>query len=186
MIKNIFVDMDGVVTDFVGGVIKLHNLDREETLSKMKGSYSINDILNLKPAEFWGRIDEDNTFWESLELLEEANTLMAVCEKHVGAHNTYFLSSPAMSPKCHYGKAAWVQKHFPKYINRLILTGHKYFLADRSRVLIDDSDKNLKPFIEHGGHAILVPRPWNSMHTVADKSLDLTTRRLTGLCSRGF
>ena len=35
-------------------------------------------------------------------------------------------------------------------------------------LLIDDSDKNCEKFVQHSGHAILFPRPWNSNHKYKD------------------
>jgi 5'(3')-deoxyribonucleotidase len=157
-----FVDLDGVVADFVGSVLKLHDLDPDDILPKMEGSYDIQNLLGLSTSEFWGVIDKDFTFWENLPLLPDAKQLMNALEERY--KEIYFLSSPSLSPACHFGKATWVAEHFPKYQNKLILTGHKHLLAKKDRILIDDSDKNINRFKAAGGHVLLYPRPWNSKH----------------------
>ena len=40
----------------------------------------------------------------------------------------------------------------------------KASVCQSKTLLIDDSDKNVDSFRKCGGHAVLVPRPWNSLH----------------------
>ena len=40
----------------------------------------------------------------------------------------------------------------------------KHLCAKPGVLLIDDRDKNVADFLGLGAHAILVPRPWNSLH----------------------
>ena len=40
----------------------------------------------------------------------------------------------------------------------------KHLCANPETLLIDDSDKNVDSFRKCGGQAVLVPRPWNSLH----------------------
>ena len=170
--KKVFVDLDGIVADFVGGVFKLHGLDPESPSLLFKGSYDIARVLGMSIEDFWGHLDSDETFWASLEKTSDADEIMNLVEQRAqSTGDIYFLSSPARNPRCHYGKAQWVSKHYPKYINRLILTGHKHFLAGRDRVLIDDSDENCKKFSAERGKSLLYPRPWNSKHLFSSQAL---------------
>lgn len=173
-IDTVFIDMDGVVADFVGGVCKLHDLDYRSLTYGMQGSYDIARHTCMSANDFWTHLDQDEKFWENLELTEEAESIMSLLENHFKAKNCYFLSSPAMSPNCFYGKAAWIHKHFPGYINRLILTGHKHFVASPNRLLVDDSDTNIAKFKKHGGNTLLIPRPWNSGHSTQLSVTDLS------------
>tara|TARA_B100000700_G_C14367978_1_gene544625 strand:+ start:90 stop:317 length:228 start_codon:yes stop_codon:yes gene_type:complete len=49
-----------------------------------------------------------------------------------------------------------------------MLGSHKHLLAKPDVVLIDDSDEKCRKFIEAGGHAILLPQPWNANHGLVD------------------
>lgn len=156
--------MDGVLTDFVGGILSLHNIDPDTY--DPKGSYDIHDTLNMDPAVFWGALDRDEQFWERLSPTPEAYDLMSYLESEAPSQNIYLLTSPALHPNCFRGKAVWVQKHFPQYLSRLILTAHKHFLAAPDRLLIDDSDRNVQRFSDCRGMTVLVPRKWNAKHLV--------------------
>jgi 5'(3')-deoxyribonucleotidase len=160
-----FVDLDGVVADFVSHVIALHKLDPAEITPQMQGSYDIEKILKMTTSEFWGAINDSPDFWETIPLTSDAKQIMKAIEDKFS--EIYFLSSPSLSPACHFGKAKWVAEHFPKYQNKLILTGHKHLLAKKDRVLIDDSDKNVNRFKAAGGKVSLYPREWNSKHHLA-------------------
>lgn len=184
--KTVFVDLDGVVADFVGGVFALHkdtipSEKADQIITNMRGSYDIVESLGMTPGNFWRQIDQDNLFWENLLLTDEAVSLMAQLEKHPKKPDIYFLSSPALSPSCYYGKASWVQKNFPKYINKLILTGHKNFLANRDRILIDDSDMNIDKFRVSGGLGVIFPRPWNSKYQFSRTPMTLVIAELNRL-----
>lgn len=170
--KIVFVDMDGVLADFVGGVLQRHNLP-EDSYTQFKGSYDIIKYLNMTPQDFWTQLDEDEKFWHNLALTPEANAIIDELESRIPRTNIFFLSSPALSPNCHYGKAAWVQTHFAPYLNRLILTGHKHLLSARQRYLIDDSDDNIIKFQKHGGAGILFPRHWNAKYRFAGNPMQI-------------
>lgn len=178
MIKKVFLDLDGVVADFVSAVLDLHSLTPEEVLPNMKGSYSIDKILNVSPTRFWKIIEEAPYFWEALEKTEEADQIFALLLKKFEPSQIYFLSAPSLSSDSHWGKAEWVRKHYPEYLNRLILTGHKHLLASRDAVLIDDSDKKVEAFRKAGGKAILFPRPWNSYYEFANLPLSLFSKEV--------
>lgn len=172
MAKKVFVDLDGVMVDFITGVLKLHDVPYVD-FSEFKGTYALTKILNMTPMDFWKHIDQNESFWENLEKTEEADEIINFLEQHTDPKNIFFLSSPSRNPDCHHGKAKWIWKYYPKYLTRLILTGHKQFLADRDRLLIDDNDEHCNKFKEAGGRALLFPRPWNTKYAFAEGALEL-------------
>lgn len=174
--KYVFVDMDGVLVDFVGGVFNFFEAD--PTNYNPRGDYELTNYLNLPPKEFWSRLDKCEDFWETLHITPEAEPLLDFLLSRVDEKNIFLLTSPALHPNCFYGKAAWVKKHFPQFLPRLILTEHKQFLAARDRLLIDDSDRNISRFREHQGLAVLVPRKWNSQHAFHEDALHMTIQSL--------
>lgn len=177
---TVFVDMDGVLVDFVGGVLKHHKLPGT-TVDRFKGSYAIETILDMTPAEFWTHLDENRKFWADLSPTRECFQIIESLERQFGKQHVYLLSSPAMSPDCYSGKAEWVAKHLPRYMSRLFLMGKKHFCAARGRLLVDDSDANVDMFRRFGGSAVLYPRPWNSLHSFTHDGMKLFTREIQRL-----
>jgi hypothetical protein len=48
-----------------------------------------------------------------------------------------------------------------------MLGSQKWLMAKPEHILIDDSDENCTLFRENGGQAVIVPRVWNSLHSIA-------------------
>lgn len=162
-----FIDLDGVLADFIRGVLELHKLPIEETISKLKGNYNIAEALGIPTIEFWGTIDNSRDFWATLPKTHDADLILDTILHYYPIKQVYLLTAPSYHPNCYYGKVKWVNKHYPKLARRLILTGHKHLIAAPSRLLIDDSDANCSKFIKAGGKAILYPRYWNVRHPEA-------------------
>lgn len=182
MISRVLVDLDGVMTDFVGAALKLHRFTPEEVLPHMRGKYDIEKILEIPARDFWRKISEDDLFWHELEKTEEADSLLELVSKRPRSpEQVFFCSSPTSDPASHHGKAMWVKKHYPVYLRRLILCSQKHFLANRDTLLIDDSDNNVDAFKKAGGRAILVPRPWNSLYAFSGNPLKLVRMELQRL-----
>jgi len=108
--------------------------------------------------------------WTSFPKSDEFQWLLDSCEALVGRENICILTTPILDPGCAAGKMEWIYNHCPKWLHRQYLIGPpKHFCAQPDALLIDDSDRNVKLFQAHGGQAILVPRPWNSLHGVCVK-----------------
>lgn len=163
-IRTIFLDMDGVLVDFIGGALKAHGV---KEFKHEPGEWAIHKTMGLTEARFWEKIDADPLFWEELEPTRECYEIVALAEEWVGPANVHLLTAPSRHPSCIPGKLAWVRLHLPDYHDRVIPTRHKRLLARTDRLLIDDSDANCTQFREKGGWAVLVPRVWNSLHEEA-------------------
>ena len=174
--KLVFVDLDGIIVDFVGGVLKSHNVD-PSFKERGQGNYNLASLLGMTESEFWLQLDVNEKFWEDLEKTEEADDLIEFIEDLVEPSSIYFLSSPAVSSFCYSGKAKWIYKHFNRYIHHLILMQQKHFIAAPNRILIDDNDANCNKWRSNRGVGLLFPRPWNSKHHVVD-GFDLLKREL--------
>jgi len=167
----VFIDLDGVLADFFQGVCKLHDKSPEDVariLTRMKGTYNIPTALGMSSTAFWGAIDSDPHFWEHLHKTPEADEIMETVLMLVDPARIYFLSAPSLDPKSHYGKAKWINQHYPKFRSRLILSNNKHLLAGKGRVLIDDSEKHCKGFTR----SVLFPRPWNSKYAESGRALE--------------
>lgn len=174
-----FVDLDGVLVDFIGGAC--NKLGKPPLDPYPPGLWEIWKVLHMEEADFWTRID-DYFFWSSLPWMPDGYSILQAAEKAFGEEHVFLLSSPAYSPNCWSGKATWVKQQLPQYSRRLILTPAKHLLAATGGCLVDDSEKNVNTW--HGGTPILVPRPWNRHHAMAGNALEITRRNLQDVAQK--
>ena len=174
---RIFLDMDGVLVDFLGGALRLWGITRIEfDARQVAGVWDITEALEVSHTEFWGRIgDEGIAFWEDLEPLPWWKELVAVADDL--ADEWFLASSPSWCPTSHAGKVRWIQSRFGERFDRFSLCPHKYLLAQEGAVLVDDSEKNCGRFMfdkegrPTGGEAIVFPSPHNGRYTEGEDPL---------------
>lgn len=161
-IKHIFLDMDGVMADFVGGVIDLLKLDHFKALNEWpRGEYSMETALGITTDRLWNLINRNGSeWWAHLDPFEWNKHLLSMVIECRAAPS--ILTSPGDCAYAYTGKRLWAEKHLSGF--PLHLTSQKHLLAKPSSLLIDDSDRNCEQFREDGGHAIVFPQPWNSQH----------------------
>jgi len=126
-------------------------------------------------VEFWESLDRN--FWAGIPPAPYLRNLLAALVWAVGEENIFIATSATKSPECLAGKLEWIHRFLPKFLHRRYMIGsHKEVLANPFTLLIDDRRGNVDKFRKAGGHAILVPRPWNTMeyHT-AETSIRLQT-----------
>ncbi len=177
-IERVFLDMDGVLTDFVGAMLRL--LGREEALQSWPpGVWDMPQALRMEPAELWGRIArEGERFWAELEAYPWVDELLGLVAQFAPFT---ILSSPSSQPESLSGKLRWLQKRFGPAFRDYLIGPPKHLCARPDVVLIDDSDENVSRFRLNGGHAILFPQPWNSNHGLVERRLDYVRDELTRL-----
>ncbi len=182
---KILLDLDGVLVDFVGGACKAHGRPNPyaEPLVATAGRYGMDEIWGMGAAKFWKPL-KDPKFWEGLEFMPDAEVLLEVCEQAVGAENVCLLTSPSLGSGPVLGKANWIGKRMPGYRLRFLIGSAKTFCAHSGSVLVDDSDHNVDAFRNAGGHAVMVPRAWNRLHTQRHQVLDWVKTRLEVICDK--
>jgi 5'(3')-deoxyribonucleotidase len=104
--------------------------------------------------------------------MRDAEAIVGIVGAKFGLDNVAILTAPSLDPECVPGKRRWIQTHFSYFADRMIYTAAKRFLGGPGRVLIDDKNANCDEFAAAGGIAILVPRPWNSLHRIADRAAE--------------
>ena len=157
-----FLDLDGVLADFVGGVCKAHNrtcYDKPEHL----GEFSLEKCWGISAEAFW-RPTNNWDFWFNLEKTPEANAIVELAFSSFGEKNVAILTSPSLDHSCVPAKRAWMEKHYPSLAKGMIFSWGKGVIGGPERVLVDDRDRNVEDWNEAGGCGILVPRPWNKYH----------------------
>ena len=165
-IKPIFIDLDGVICNFVAGAAAHFGTTEAQLLEKWSpGEYSVHGALGLDSEdEFWRSLERSaasDSWWDALEPYPYAAELVKMAAT---AGEAFFLTSPSSQPGSASGKLRWIKRHFPEMRRHFILTPKKHLLAAPGRVLIDDWDKHTDHWKIAGGTAILFPRIWNSAH----------------------
>lgn len=152
----IFVDLDGVVADFVSAALFVHGRSHVPLSSV---PWCIEKFLGIEPAAFWAPLGFD--FWSSLETLPDGMKLLDHALALVGAERIGLLTSPCDTPGCVDGKRAWVERHLPGLKKRLFVGSAKELFAGPGKLLVDDHDANVDRFAAAGGAVIQPARPWN-------------------------
>jgi 5'(3')-deoxyribonucleotidase len=160
---KLFLDIDGVLSDFVWAICTAHNRPRPYIDDQNLGVYDLEKIWGMSQEEFWGPTN-NKFFWRDMPLMHDALAILTMCESYISAQNICLLSSPTIHSASLAGKQEWIFHHFPQYAKKYLLGSGKYFCANEQTVLVDDRDVNLSMFRLHGGKGVIVPRPWNSFY----------------------
>lgn len=138
---KIFVDMDGVLTDFEAQAAKLFGVSRDEVQS----------CLDKSPGRTWAKIARaGEIFWRNMPWMPDGKQLW----EGLAIHKPTILSSPAKHPSSKVGKSRWVGKNLSEDL-RIFLESDKAKYAEKDAILIDDREKNTKAWEKAGGIAIL-------------------------------
>lgn len=170
--------MDGVITDFVGGICKAFG--KINPYPQETRDYS---FWNAWPDTSFKDVNAvcSQEFWRNLKWTHDGRDILRAIMDTLGLEKVYLLSLPMPNLESASGKMMWLNDNFPVYLNRVILTSRevpKSFMARPDALLIDDKDKNIEDFISVGGQGILVPRPWNHAYKQADVSANIVRNHL--------
>jgi 5'(3')-deoxyribonucleotidase len=143
----VFLDMDGVLVDFVKGALRAHNISTYDP----DGRWDMCEVLQITAEDFWGPLNTVE-FFENLEPTEEFDFIMNLTD----GHERYILTSPSNRGPVAHGKYNWLSRYLPHLPT--IMTDQKHLLAYTGGFLIDDCDKYIDSYF---GPKVLLPRPWN-------------------------
>ena len=164
----LFVDLDGVLADFHGELVRLHGHDPadfdDEDWRGWDGYGPFSDR-----DRFWApvhRAGED--WWADLPKLPWTDSLWESCKR--ACDQVVVLTSPADSPGSVAGKYRWVRRNLD---TRNMLIGRpKAAAARHDRVLIDDRQAHLAPWVAAGGVALPLKRPWTGAGLIPTDLID--------------
>lgn len=185
MIKQAFLDLDGVLCDYQTGIADLFNCRSVYDNPANLGVFSLASILardyGITKKEFYKARGQD--FYAKLNWTPEGPEILRLVEEKFGKKNCFILSAPGFNPCDYAGKAQWVIDNMPDYMygKRFILNSNKSIEANDSRLLVDDKDTNISGFIQAGGKGILVSRHWNAKFGFADDTLEDFKRELDAI-----
>jgi 5'(3')-deoxyribonucleotidase len=160
----IYLDMDGVCTDFASAGIRANGRDPAAVLAtwnqSCRGEFLPYQVMGLDSNEYWEAIaQQGESFWINLQEYEWYPKL--ICSLwEIG--EVVFLTSGTYAPGSLSGKLIWLQHRFGHDFQGYVFTAKKYLLASPWSILIDDYERNVTEFRQYGGKAILFPQIWNS------------------------
>lgn len=143
-IKRVYVDLDGVLSDF-GGLLS---------------SYLGKHISTISKGYLWATVNkynkEVNPFFESLPLMDDAMELWDFVVANFSEVN--ILTATGNTPRdAAEQKRKWVIKHLYKY-NKIVTVTKSSDKADYASdgcILIDDRTQSIDPWVEAGGVGLL-------------------------------
>lgn len=182
-IDQLYIDLDGVLADFFGGVCRLLDRDPGPPTSDM----GLARHFDMDDDAFWRRIDDaGHTFWAELEPYPWTHELLAIAGKIVGSKGFVVIAtSPTWHGSSAHGKMEWMDKYVGagSHFRDFMIGTHKHLLAHSTKqMLIDDRPGQVEKFDEAGGRAILWPMPWNGTGTL-DSRRDECLEGLAGLAT---
>ena len=141
---KIYLDMDGVITDFDKRFTDLAGMGPREYES------------SFGKEKFWDFIDSKEKgggvgFWVGMPWMPGGPELY----NRVAQHNHALLSSPSRSESSKLGKRLWKKKYTPNTDLILSLAANKKNYANGDSILIDDRESNIQQWREAGGIGIL-------------------------------
>lgn len=181
--------MDGVLADFHKSALAAHGVaenrreqwpiygqDLQERLGL--GIHDHKENL-LNQEKFWGPLNLIKDFWINLEPFPWVAELIQACRSYTD--KLIICTSPAKSwnGEDKRQKLEWLRKY--DIIGEVLFPDRKASLSERGTVLIDDWEKQVYPFADGEGNAILFPQPWNANHAQSDYSLEFTINQLKGI-----
>jgi 5'(3')-deoxyribonucleotidase len=164
---DIAVDIDGVLADQVGAVLK-------KIEEKYGLRYSKEDVncahWSFEGRDIWFEIAElltDSEYLMGLSVIEGSQTAL----KQLANHCVYVVT--ARRPETEIATKQWLSTHFPclrEYYHAK--TGTKHTIP--SDVLIDDFDLNIVEFVKSGPNrrGILFMQPWSINETEIERYAD--------------
>ena len=175
---RIFLDMDGVLVDFVSAALACHGAP--DLLDNWPpGEWSVPQVLGISKEEFWRAIDaQGHVFWANLCPYPWTRQLVDMVASLDPGWT--IATAPSRNPACPQGKISWMRSHLDegngRPFMRFMIGRDKHALAAPRCILVDDSDEKIDAFNEAGGIGILFPQPWNSDHHIGDSMAHVTAR----------
>lgn len=141
---QIYIDMDGVLVDFDKGVRDLLN-NPSFKLGKKNAEQLWSAVSKMDPEDV-------KEVWASFDWAPGGKQLW----NYVSKHDATVLSSPGNQSRdlIEAGKWEWIRRNMNPQPKKVILEPDKWKYASNCNILIDDSQRKLVPWEEHGGPTI--------------------------------
>lgn len=145
--KRIAVDMDEVLADALGKLIRLYNAEFSEnlTVDDMWGHW----MVNILPVERQDRLMaylQEKDFFEDLDVMPDSQRVL---ERLSGRYEIFVATAAMEFPNSFGPKFRWLERHFPFLSpTRFVFCGDKSIL--HADYLIDDMPRHFQRFAGQG------------------------------------
>jgi len=148
---KIYVDLDGVLTNFNQGVkngfLNKHN---KENNTNINSGWEYEERYGSE--EFWKEVKKLGLeFWSNMPWTSDGKSLWNFVKKYP---NVEILSKPSKDKLSREGKKIWCKRELGEDV-KINLSYDKKEFADSNCILIDDLEKNIKEWFKAGGIGIL-------------------------------
>ena len=169
---SILLDMDGVLVDFIGGLVRHLKLGRgvrsyikKRFGTKQQCPYDLTELFDCSDDDLSEALTVD--FWANLKptpwckkLIEEicpsGSTFLCTSAGCLGdEHEPYFRNAIL-------GKERWIVKHLPVAFREQVIFAQWKTLLASGNILIDDTESWRLFFPD----MVLVPAPWNANYNI--------------------
>lgn len=178
---KLFLDMDEVLVDFVGGLHRKFN----KPFDPDNWPYTLGRDGYMFFADMGITREEANEkcdylFFASLHWTSYGKELLRLLEDQFKQEDIFLLTRPMGHPGSVAGKVAWAREHLPRYEQQTIITtANKSLLAAPDRLLIDDCDDNVEQWRNACcAPAIVVPCWWNHAHWYRNNPISFVAKGL--------
>lgn len=147
---DVYVDMDGVLTDFERRFEQFAGVTPEEFMAQKKIEFG----EEKADEQFWDLIDNQIgvRFWAGMPWMPEGEELY----RYIKKSKPTILTSPSRDDSSRIGKGVWVKRNMP---NVPLKFGYKASgkakYAGPNKILIDDREDNVQAWKAAGGIGIL-------------------------------
>lgn len=152
MTRKLFLDCDGVLADFDGGVRKLSGLDPD----------ALTDRIGV--GGFWKTLARAEGFYEHLDKMPGAEAMVDV----IRSLDPIILTGLPMGKWAEPQKRAWAKRHFPDLKVITCMARDKWKFAGQGDVLVDDREKARQPWEKAGGLFVLHESPEASLAAITE------------------
>ncbi len=198
----ILCDVDGVLCDFAGfvsGKLKRDIVKQRPAPYVLEQLYSVtfDDIKQVVKSSLltpraWALMPDmpfvDGMLWLLSQAVKRGHRAFVI--SNMDALSRYLDSDEevlSLMYASHSGRAWWLKQKRDNdrrlYRARVewAFDIDRFRFANENTILIDDNEDNVVRFVREGGHAILVPAPWNSLWKEFEKrqAYMVVKRRLT-------
>jgi 5'(3')-deoxyribonucleotidase len=145
--KRIAVDMDEVLADAVGKLIRLYNAEFSEnlTVQDMWGHWMVDVLPPSRQDSLMGYLQEED-FFDDLDVMPDSQRVL----ERLSHRYEIFIATAAMEFPNSFGpKFRWLERHFPFLSpTRFVFCGDKSIL--NADYLIDDMPRHFQRFAGQG------------------------------------
>jgi hypothetical protein len=173
---RIFIDMDGVVSNWEKAACDLLGIDdtEKELRDELKSGTKLEDTKHTNEEDMWKAIEKAGSdWWKNMSMFpwykKLYNAMNKLGEVSFLTSNGNLFKHPKVAADGAKGKMECIYDNYQEEKPAMIVTHSKHFCANKDSILIDDSKKKVDAFKEWGGEAFL----WPSAYQMLDGDLDV-------------